>query len=91
MLPVLLCKGQDPPRLSFAALFLQNCLDWLLKPVEESNVFSFTLNQLGIIQNEIKELNNTTNNMIETMTILEKRISILEEALNKNKNEQTKK
>ncbi len=65
-------------------LFLQNCLDWLLKPVEESNVFSFTLNQLGTIQNEIKELNNTLNNMIETMTILEKRISILEEASNKN-------
>ncbi|MFX0025530.1 MAG: hypothetical protein ACFE8M_03885 [Candidatus Hermodarchaeota archaeon] len=65
-------------------LFLQNCLEWLLKPVEKSNVFSFTLNQLGTIQNEIKELNNTINNMIETMTILEKRISILEEGSSKD-------
>ncbi|MFX0018809.1 MAG: hypothetical protein ACFFDL_01390 [Promethearchaeota archaeon] len=71
-------------------LFLQNCFDWLLKPVEESNVFSFTLNQLGIIQNEIKELNNSINNIIETMTILEKRITILEDASNNNNSEQKK-
>ncbi|MFX0031332.1 MAG: hypothetical protein ACFE8E_05125 [Candidatus Hodarchaeota archaeon] len=60
-------------------IFLQNILNWLTKPVKESNVFSYVLNQIGIMQNEIKELNKTINNIIETMTILEKRISHLEE------------
>lgn len=61
------------------SIFIQNILNWLTKPVKESNVFSYVLNQIGIIQNEIKELNQTINNIIETMTILEKRISYLEE------------
>jgi len=60
-------------------VFLQNILNWLTKPVKESNVFSYVLNQIGIMQNELKELNKTINNIIETMTILEERISHLEE------------
>ncbi|MFW9896317.1 MAG: hypothetical protein ACFFD7_10975, partial [Candidatus Thorarchaeota archaeon] len=36
-------------------------------------------NQLGDLQFEIRESNKVLNNIIETMTILEKRISFLEE------------
>jgi hypothetical protein len=62
--------------------FIQNTINWLLKPVKDPNVMAFTLNQIGTLQNNVKEINNTVNNIIETMTILEKRISFLEEKLN---------
>ncbi|GAJ22553.1 unnamed protein product, partial [marine sediment metagenome] len=53
--------------------------NWLIEPVEASKVISFLLNQLGDLNHEIKEVNKISNNIIETMTILEKRISNLEE------------
>ena len=59
--------------------FLQNIINWLIEPVEASKVISFLLNQLGDLNHEIKEVNKISNNIIETMTILEKRISNLEE------------
>jgi len=59
--------------------FIQNILKWLLKTVEEPNVMTFILNQMGNLQNEVKDINTVINNIIETMTILEKRISLLEE------------
>ena len=59
--------------------FLQNSINWLIEAVEESKVISFVLNQLGDLQYEMKESNKILNNIIETMTILEKRISNLEE------------
>jgi len=59
--------------------FLQNNINWLIEPVEESKVISFVLNQLGDLQYEMKESNKILNNIIETLTILEKRISNLEE------------
>ncbi len=62
--------------------FIQNMIEWLLKSVEEPNVMSFILNQVGNLQNEVKDINTVINNIIETMTILEKRISILEERYN---------
>ena len=62
--------------------FLQNAIDWLLLEVKEPNVMKFTLNQVGDLQSEVKEINNAINNIIETMTILEKRISYLEQKLN---------
>jgi hypothetical protein len=62
--------------------FLQNAIDWLLLEVEEPNVMKFTLNQVGDLQSEVKEINNAINNIIETMTILEKRLSYLEQKLN---------
>jgi hypothetical protein len=57
---------------------LQNIINWLIEPVKESKVMVFILNQLGDIKYEIKEANKVLNNIIETMTILEKRISFLE-------------
>ncbi|MFX0004141.1 MAG: hypothetical protein ACFE9C_10425 [Candidatus Hodarchaeota archaeon] len=58
--------------------FLQNIINWLIEPVRESKALSFLLNQLGDLQYEIKETNKVLNNIIETITILEKRISYIE-------------
>ncbi|MHA1986477.1 MAG: Gldg family protein [Promethearchaeota archaeon] len=59
--------------------FIENIINWLIEPVKESKIISFILNQLGDLQFEIRESNKILNNIIETMTILEKRISYLEE------------
>ena len=64
--------------------FLQNTINWLIEPVKESKITSFILNQLGELQYEIRETNKVINNIIETMTILEKRISYLEENVREN-------
>jgi hypothetical protein len=62
--------------------FVRNLINYFTEPVKESNVISFLLNQLGETQNDMKELTKTMNNVIETLTILEKRISYLEEKAN---------
>jgi len=59
--------------------FLQNVINWLIEPVKRPDVMSFILDQLGELQNGVKEIQNTINNIIETMSILETRISYLEE------------
>ena len=59
--------------------FVQNIINWLIEPVQESKVTTFTLNQLGDLHFEIRETNKIINNIIETLTILEKRITYLEE------------
>ena len=59
--------------------FLQNMINWLKEPVKESKIISFIINNLGDLQYEIKESNKIINNLIETMTVLEKRISNIEE------------
>ncbi|MCK4479756.1 MAG: hypothetical protein KAV01_04445 [Candidatus Lokiarchaeota archaeon] len=58
--------------------FIQNIINWVITPVKESKVMVFILNRLGDLQYEIRETNKVLNNIIETMTILEKRISYLE-------------
>ncbi len=58
--------------------FIQNIINWLISPVEESIVMKFVLDRLGDLQYEIRESNKILNNIIETITILEKRISYLE-------------
>ena len=60
--------------------FIKSLLSWLLDPVKKSDIMLWCLNQLGVLQNGIKGINNKINNIIETMTILEKRISSIEEA-----------
>ncbi|MFX1478156.1 MAG: DUF4350 domain-containing protein [Promethearchaeota archaeon] len=72
--------------------FIQNVINWLTEPVEEPKIMSFLLNQIGDLQFEIRETNKIVNNIIETMTILEKRISYLEENLHllQIKNEEKK-
>jgi hypothetical protein len=64
--------------------FLQNVINWLTEPVKRPDVMSFILDQMGELQNGVKEIQSTINNIIETMSILEKRLSYLEE---KSKNE----
>lgn len=59
--------------------FIQNIINWLITPVKESKVMTFILNRLGDLQYEMRETNKVLNNIIETMTILEKRISYLEQ------------
>lgn len=59
--------------------FVLNLLEWLSEPVEDSDVLTFMLNQLGTVQSDIRDLNNKVNNIIETITFLEKRISTVEE------------
>ncbi|MFW9989473.1 MAG: hypothetical protein ACFFC3_12535 [Candidatus Odinarchaeota archaeon] len=59
--------------------FIQNIINWLITPVKESKVIAFILNQLGDLQYEVRETNKILNNIIETITILEKRISYLED------------
>lgn len=59
--------------------FVLNLISWLLEPVKESGVMLWALNQLGALQIEVKRINNKINNIIETMTILEHRISAIEE------------
>ena len=63
-------------------IFIRNVINYLTEPVEESNVVSFLLQQLGDVQNDMRELTKTMNNVIETLTILEKRLSYLEEKAN---------
>ena len=58
--------------------FVQNMINWLMNPVKESKVISFLLNQIGDLQYQIRETNKILNNIIETLTILEKRITYLE-------------
>jgi len=59
--------------------FIQNIINWMITPVKESKVMKFILNRLGDLQYEIRETNKVLNNIIETITILEKRISYLEQ------------
>ena len=59
--------------------FVLNVLEWLSEPVKDSDVMTFMLNQLGSVQSEIREMNNKINNIIETLTLLEKRVSTVEE------------
>ncbi len=67
--------------------FIVNIFNWFLKPVKKQDVLGWLLNQLGGLQNEIKEINNKISNLIETSTVLEKRISALEENPEKQRSE----
>ena len=60
--------------------FILNILNWFIEEnLTDNDVLGWVLNQLGGIQSDIKEINHKINNIIETATILEKRISSLEE------------
>jgi hypothetical protein len=58
--------------------FLRNAINWLIEPIKRPEVMSFILDQLGDLQSGVKEIQNTINNIIETISILETRISYLE-------------
>ena len=68
--------------------FILNIFDWFTTdPAKDNDVLGWVLNQLGGLQNEIKEINNKISNIIETSTVLEKRISVLEEDPKQEKSE----
>ncbi|GAH59390.1 unnamed protein product, partial [marine sediment metagenome] len=58
--------------------FLHNNFSWLVEPVKKSDVNSFILDQIGELQNGVKNIQTTINNLIETMSILEKRLTNIE-------------
>lgn len=62
--------------------FILNIFSWFKEPVKKSEVILWTLNQLGALQNEVKEINGKINNIIETLTIIEQRISSIEKVEN---------
>ena len=62
--------------------FVLNLISWLLEPIKKSDVMLWALNQLGALQTDVKEINKKIDNIIETMTILEHRISAIEEIEN---------
>jgi len=61
---------------------IQKIINWLIEPAKKSDVLSFILKELGDLQGGIKDINKTINNIIETMTILEKRLTYLEQNSN---------
>ena len=58
--------------------FITNAFNWLIEPIKESTIRFWALDQLGIFQNDIREMSNKINNLIESISLLEKRISVLE-------------
>ncbi|MFX0070100.1 MAG: hypothetical protein ACFFAO_03330 [Candidatus Hermodarchaeota archaeon] len=59
--------------------FITNLFDWFTEPVDKKDVIGWVLDTMGAFQAEFKKINNKINNIIETTSILEKRISSLEE------------
>jgi hypothetical protein len=62
--------------------FMKNTITWLIEPVKRPDVLSFILDHMGELQSGVKEIQTTINNIIETTSILEKRITYLEEKTN---------
>jgi len=61
--------------------FIANIFKWLSEPLKESTVRGWALDQLGTLQGDIKGLGSKIDNIIETMMLLEKRITVLEKGL----------
>ncbi|MHA1196769.1 MAG: hypothetical protein ACTSRH_13015 [Promethearchaeota archaeon] len=60
--------------------FVQNLINWFLKPVEEQDTIKFIINQLNEFKAEMKEMNTLLNNALESLASLEKRVEILEKS-----------
>lgn len=72
-------------------IFITNILNWLIAPLKEPDLISFALNQLGEFDKYIASIKKKINNVIESITLLEKRISKIEDKINMiTKNENTK-
>ena len=73
----------DDPNIGLKQLdnqkFVLNILNWIIEPAKESDVIFWTLNQVGTMVNEVKQMSLKINNIIETVTLLEKRISMIED------------
>lgn len=61
--------------------FITNLINWLGEPIEDNKVLDWTLKKVNSLEGEISKLNNKINNIIETISFLEKRISRIESAV----------
>ncbi|MBD3213492.1 MAG: hypothetical protein GF311_12865 [Candidatus Lokiarchaeota archaeon] len=59
--------------------FITNLFNWLIKPSEDSDTLDWALAKISSLEDKILGNNKKINNLIETITFLEKRISKLEE------------
>lgn len=64
--------------------FVRNVINWLMEPPEEEDILHWILNQMGNVQNNVNNLNRKINNIIESMSILEERISDVENMVHKD-------
>ncbi|TXT58866.1 MAG: hypothetical protein BAJALOKI2v1_290022 [Promethearchaeota archaeon] len=64
--------------------FVRNVINWLMEPPEEEDIFHWILNQMGNVQTNVNNLNRKINNIIESMSILEERISDVENMVHKD-------
>ncbi|TXT66001.1 MAG: hypothetical protein BAJALOKI1v1_340024 [Promethearchaeota archaeon] len=58
--------------------FITNLFNWLLKPIEDKDAIFWALKKLGTLEIQLKNTNDKINNIIETISFLEKRISRIE-------------
>ena len=61
--------------------FITNLINWLGEPIEDNKVLDWTLKKLNSLEGEISQLNSKINNIIETISFLEKRITRMESAV----------
>ncbi|MBN1803605.1 MAG: hypothetical protein JW891_18995 [Candidatus Lokiarchaeota archaeon] len=67
--------------------FVINIFKWFTKPIKESSVRHWALDQLGSLQFQFKELNSKISNIIESLSLLEKRVSNLEKSFDEQNTE----
>lgn len=61
--------------------FITNLINWLIEPIEENKIMDWTLKKVSSLEIQINGLNSKINNIIETISFLEKRISRIEGAI----------
>jgi len=61
--------------------FVTNLISWLREPIEDTKVMDWTLRKMSNLEGKIDMINGKINNIIETISFLEKRISRLEGAV----------
>jgi len=58
--------------------FVKNLFNWLIKPNEDSDTLNWALSKIESLEKKVATMNEKIKNLIETITILEKRISNME-------------
>jgi hypothetical protein len=58
--------------------FITNLINWLTKPVEDEDAIHWALKRVGRLEAQLKSTHDKINNIIETLSFLEKRISRIE-------------
>jgi len=58
--------------------FVTNLFNWLTKPIEDKDAIHWALKKLGFLESQLKSTHDKINNIIETLSFFEKRISRIE-------------